>query len=90
MAETAITAPVKAASERIVASHRRHWGRRLVTELLVLLLVLLALAVGGLILLDTAPGHRFIVDRIGADRNRDRPAHPGRPDRGVDLWRGAG
>jgi translocation and assembly module TamB len=32
---------------------------------MVLLLVLMALAAGGLILLDTAPGHRFIVDRIG-------------------------
>jgi translocation and assembly module TamB len=64
MAETAIT-PNEAGSERIVASYRRHWTRRLLTELLVLMLVLLALAAGGLILLDTAPGHRFIVDRIG-------------------------
>ena len=37
-------------------TRRKHWGKRLATELLVLLLVLLALAVGGLILLDTAPG----------------------------------
>jgi translocation and assembly module TamB len=44
---------------------RRHWARRLANELLVLLLVLVALAVGGLVLLDTAPGHRFIVDRLG-------------------------
>ncbi len=50
--------------ERVVISRRRHWGRRLLNELLVLLLVLFGLAVGGLILLDTAPGHRFIVDRI--------------------------
>jgi hypothetical protein len=27
---------------------------------------------GGLVLLDTAPGHRFIVDRIGRDRDRVR------------------
>ncbi len=47
-----------------IARRRRHWAKRLLSELAVLLLVLLALAVGGLILLDTAPGHRFIVDRI--------------------------
>ncbi|HYC95222.1 MAG TPA: hypothetical protein VEB39_05935, partial [Sphingomicrobium sp.] len=64
MAETAVTAP--GGGEEIAAlTRRRHWGKRLLTELLVLLLVLLALALGGLILLDTAPGHRFIVDRIG-------------------------
>lgn len=34
-------------------------------ELLTLLLALLALAAIGLVLLDTAPGHRFIVDRVG-------------------------
>ncbi|QDP20614.1 translocation/assembly module TamB [Sphingomonas xanthus] len=34
------------------------------SELGLLLLVLLGLAVAGLVLLDTAPGHRFIVDRI--------------------------
>ena len=64
MVEAAIT-PSEAGSERIAATYRRHWSRRLLTELMVLLLALLALAVGGLILLDTAPGHRFIVDRIG-------------------------
>jgi len=52
-------------SERFVISRRKHWGKRLLIELAALLLVLLALAFGGLILLDTAPGHRFIVDRIG-------------------------
>ncbi len=51
--------------ERFVISCRSHWGKRLLIELAALLLVLLALAAGGLILLDTAPGHRFIVDRIG-------------------------
>jgi len=59
----AITAP-GGGKEVITLSRRRHWGKRLATELLVLLLVLLSLAVGGLILLDTAPGHRFIVDRL--------------------------
>ena len=63
MAE-AVAAPEEGRSERIVVSRRRGWGRRLVNELLVLLLVLLALLAGALVLLDTAPGHRFIVDRI--------------------------
>ncbi|HET9335763.1 MAG TPA: translocation/assembly module TamB domain-containing protein [Sphingomicrobium sp.] len=63
MAEAAIN-PGEGGSEKIVASYRRHWGQRLVTELLVLLLVLLALIVAGLVVLDTGPGHRFIVDRL--------------------------
>ena len=46
-------------------SLRRHWARKLLNELLALLLVLLILLAGALVLLDTAPGHRFIVDRIG-------------------------
>nr|MBA3668328.1 translocation/assembly module TamB [Sphingomonas sp.] len=50
--------------QRIIVSRRRHWSRRLLNELTVLLLVLLGIGVGGLILLDTAPGHRFIVDRL--------------------------
>ncbi|MCL6740489.1 translocation/assembly module TamB [Sphingomonas sp. RB56-2] len=64
MVEAAIT-PGEAGGAPFVASARRHWARRLAIELAVLLLVLMALAFGGLILLDTAPGHRFIVDRIG-------------------------
>ena len=52
-------------TERITVSRRRRWGRQLAKEFAVLLLVLLGIGVGGLILLDTAPGHRFIVDRIG-------------------------
>ena len=63
MAETAVTAP-GGGDELIVLSSRKHWGKRLLTEVLVLILLLLSLAVGGLILLDTAPGHRFIVDRL--------------------------
>jgi len=62
MAESVAT-PDGGLGKRLVLP--RHWAKRLATELLVLLLVFLALAVGGLILLDTAPGHRFIVDRIG-------------------------
>ncbi|MFL6739220.1 MAG: translocation/assembly module TamB domain-containing protein [Sphingomicrobium sp.] len=63
MAGTAITAP-GGGEEIVTLTRRRHWGKRLLTELSVLLLLLLSLAVGGLILLDTAPGHRFIVDRL--------------------------
>ncbi|MCF2514459.1 translocation/assembly module TamB domain-containing protein [Sphingomonas sp. G124] len=64
MADVAVSSG-EAGGGRIVIARRRHWAKRLATELLVLLLVLLALAFGGLLLLDTAPGHRFIVDRIG-------------------------
>ena len=44
---------------------RRDWKRRLLNELLTLFLALLLLLAAGLVLLDTAPGHRFIVDRLG-------------------------
>ena len=43
---------------------RRHWSRRLLNELLALLLALLLLLGIGLVLLDSAPGHRWLVDRI--------------------------
>lgn len=43
---------------------RRYWVRRLAIELLTLFVALLALAAVALVLLDTAPGHRFIVDRV--------------------------
>ena len=43
---------------------RKHWSRRLLNELLALLLALLLLLVAGLVLLDTAPGHRWLADRI--------------------------
>ena len=43
---------------------RPDWPRRLVNELLALFIALLLLLAVGLVLLDTAPGHRFIVDRI--------------------------
>ena len=53
---------------------RRDWPRRLLNELLALFVALLFLLAGGLVLLDTAPGHRFIVDRIGRLRDRVGPA----------------
>ncbi|MEO7410925.1 MAG: translocation/assembly module TamB, partial [Sphingomicrobium sp.] len=61
MAETLI---VEKGSEpqRIVV--RRDWPRRLLNELLALFIALLVILAAALILLDTAPGHRFIVDRI--------------------------
>jgi len=43
---------------------KRHWMRRLLSELVAFVLALVALAIVGLIVLDTSPGHRFIVDRI--------------------------
>lgn len=43
---------------------RRDWKWRLLNELFALFIALLFLLAGALVLLDTAPGHRFIVDRI--------------------------
>ncbi|HET9812191.1 MAG TPA: translocation/assembly module TamB domain-containing protein, partial [Sphingomicrobium sp.] len=43
---------------------RGDWPRRLLNELFALFVALLLLIAGALVLLDTAPGHRFIVDRI--------------------------
>ncbi|WP_240325566.1 translocation/assembly module TamB domain-containing protein [Sphingomonas mesophila] len=43
---------------------RKHWGRRLANEIAALLLALLLLLALGLVALDTAPGHRWLVDRI--------------------------
>ncbi|WP_223276227.1 translocation/assembly module TamB domain-containing protein [Sphingomonas daechungensis] len=60
MAEAAETAVPAAPPDR----PKRSWPRRLATELLAFVAAIFALAVVGLIVLDTAPGHRFIVDRI--------------------------
>ena len=43
---------------------RPDWARRLLNELFALFVVLLFLLAGLLVLLDSAPGHRFIVDQI--------------------------
>ena len=43
---------------------RRDWPRRLLNELFALFVALLFLFAGILVLLDSAPGHRWIVDRI--------------------------
>ena len=57
------TVPREAAQPRRLRL-RHDWARRLAIELGTLFVVLLALAVIGLLVLDTAPGHRFIVDRL--------------------------
>ena len=44
---------------------RRDWKWRLLSELFAAFVELLFLLAGALVLLDTAPGHRFIADRIG-------------------------
>src|SRR3954467_5985086 len=43
---------------------RPDWKSRLLNELFAAFVALLFLLAGGLVLLDSAPGHRFIVDRI--------------------------
>jgi translocation and assembly module TamB len=45
---------------------RRDWARRLLNELFALFVALLFLLAGLLVLLDSAPGHRFIVDQAGS------------------------
>ena len=60
MAETV----TREAGQRRRLRLRHDWARRLAVELGTLFVVLLALAVIGLLVLDTAPGHRFIVDRL--------------------------
>jgi translocation and assembly module TamB len=60
MVETAI--PTDSGPRRRL---RPDWPRRLANELFALFVALLLLLAAGLVLLDTAPGHRFIVDRIG-------------------------
>jgi translocation and assembly module TamB len=61
MSETAIDARPEEAPRRRL---RRDWPRRLLNELLALFIALLFLLAGLLVLLDSAPGHRFIVDQL--------------------------
>src|SRR4029450_5007405 len=42
-----------------------HWSRRAAGELATLVVALMILLSLGLVLLDTAPGHRWLVDRLG-------------------------
>ena len=62
MADTAVSTEERGQGERVQL--RRDWKRRLLNELFAGFVALLALIAGALVLLDTAPGHRFIVDRI--------------------------
>ena len=41
-----------------------NWGRRLLQELIALLLGLALILAVALFILDTAPGHRWVVDRL--------------------------
>ena len=50
----------------VIVVTRHSWGRRLLNELIALLAALAILLAAGLVLIDTAPGHRFLVDRIAA------------------------
>jgi translocation and assembly module TamB len=43
---------------------RRDWARRLLNELFALFIALLFVFAGLLVLLDSAPGHRWIVDKV--------------------------
>ena len=52
------------AKERRRFRIRGDWRRRLAIEFAAFVLAIMALAAIGLVLLDTAPGHRFIVDRV--------------------------
>jgi translocation and assembly module TamB len=62
MAEIVVTTPPDEPPRRL----RHDWARRLLNELFALFIALLFLLAGLLVLLDSAPGHRFIVDRIAA------------------------
>ena len=46
------------------AALRQDWARRLLNELFALFVALLVIFAGLLVLLDSAPGHRFIVDQL--------------------------
>jgi len=62
MAEVAVS---EGQGERPPYRLKPDWPRRLVRELIVFLLGLIVLLALGLAILDSAPGHRWIVDRIG-------------------------
>src|SRR3569833_3876055 len=60
MVETAVAGEPPPPGTRV----RSDWPRRLLDELLALFIALQIIFAGALILLDSAPGHRFIIDRI--------------------------
>src|SRR3954447_19554732 len=61
MAEAVLTTEGPAPPPRKL---RRDWKWRLLNELFAAFIALLFLLAGALVLLDSAPGHRFIVDRL--------------------------
>ncbi|MFL6759696.1 translocation/assembly module TamB domain-containing protein [Sphingomonas sp.] len=61
MSEAAIDSRTDDPSRRRL---RPDWGRRLLNELFALFVALLFLLAGLVVLLDSAPGHRFIVDQL--------------------------
>src|SRR5512133_1543374 len=64
MAEIAIT--TEDAPQPSPRKLRPDWKRRLLNELFAAFVALLFLLAGALVLLDSAPGHRFIIDRIAS------------------------
>src|SRR5438094_104660 len=76
MAEAAVVTSGSKPPRRL----RRDWKWRLLNELFAAFVALLFLLAGTLVLLDTAPGHRFIVDRI--DRLDIGPQVGGQPRSG--------
>jgi translocation and assembly module TamB len=77
VADELVSTDAPAAERRL----RRDWPRRLVDELVALFIALLVLLAAALVLLDTAPGHRFIVDRIaGIETASGLRFHIGRID----------
>src|SRR5207302_6374493 len=60
---------------------RHDWVRRLLNELFALFIALLFLFAGLIVLLDSAPGHRWIIDRIaGLETQSGLRIHIGRID----------
>ena len=57
-------AAVETARPRETRRLRRDWRRRLLNELFALFIALLFLLAGLVVLLDSAPGHRWIIDRV--------------------------
>jgi translocation and assembly module TamB len=62
MAETLLD--VRTGEPPEIRQPRHDWARRLLNELFALFVALLFLLAGLIVLLDSAPGHRFIVDQL--------------------------
>ncbi|MEO6434039.1 MAG: hypothetical protein ABIO29_08715 [Sphingomicrobium sp.] len=62
MADSVIVKEKAGSATRVTV--RSDWRSRLLNELLALFIALLVVLAGALILLDSSPGHRFVVDRL--------------------------